>query len=208
MSRKDELLALAPGRIWRSDYAVTANGVVYSRLSGEWRTLKPVLHEGYGRVSIRVGHGLFKPIKVARIVCEAFHGLRPFDGALVRHLDGNRSNDAASNLAWGTVADNAQDAVQHGTHTGADNGRKSIPKRSGDKCHHAKLTWQQVREMRQRRANGEHIAALAKDYSVDPSRVSCICSGKTWKEPGAVITLGQRAAMRTYAGKPLAQGVK
>lgn len=44
--------------------------------------------------------------KVHRLICEAFHGLPPFDGAVVMHLDEDASNNHADNLAWGTQRDN------------------------------------------------------------------------------------------------------
>lgn len=52
---------------------------------------------------------------VHRLVCETFVGPEPFPGALVRHLDGDRLNNLADNLAWGTHADNTADAKGHGT---------------------------------------------------------------------------------------------
>jgi hypothetical protein len=44
--------------------------------------------------------------KVARLVCEAFHGAPPASGAVVMHLDENAANNRASNLAWGTQKEN------------------------------------------------------------------------------------------------------
>jgi hypothetical protein len=40
--------------------------------------------------------------KIARLVCEAFHGPAPFDGAVVMHIDENAANNRPSNLEWGT----------------------------------------------------------------------------------------------------------
>ena len=51
-----------------------------------------------------------------RLVAEAFLGPRP-RGLVCRHLDGNASNNAASNLAWGTGSENNYDSVRHGTWT-------------------------------------------------------------------------------------------
>jgi hypothetical protein len=48
------------------------------------------------------------------LVAEAFHGPRPI-GYEVRHLNGNAHDNRASNLAWGTPAENAQDKRLHGT---------------------------------------------------------------------------------------------
>jgi hypothetical protein len=48
------------------------------------------------------------------LVCEAFHGPRP-EGMQVRHLNGNETDNRASNLAWGTRSENEIDKVHHGT---------------------------------------------------------------------------------------------
>lgn len=45
-------------------------------------------------------------MKVHRLVCEAFHGPAPFDGAVVIHLDEDATNNHASNLKWGTQKEN------------------------------------------------------------------------------------------------------
>jgi hypothetical protein len=47
-----------------------------------------------------------KSYKVARLVCEAFHGAPPFDGAVCMHLDENSRNNAPTNLKWGTQKEN------------------------------------------------------------------------------------------------------
>lgn len=49
-------------------------------------------------------HG--KTFKVARLVCEAFNGPPPFDGAVCMHLDENASHNTPDNLAWGTQKEN------------------------------------------------------------------------------------------------------
>lgn len=48
----------------------------------------------------------FGNIKVHQAVCEAFHGPRPFDGAVVIHLDENGLNNRPENLRWGTQKEN------------------------------------------------------------------------------------------------------
>lgn len=47
-----------------------------------------------------------KTYKVHRLVCEAFHGSPPFDGAVCMHLDENAANIAPTNLSWGTQKEN------------------------------------------------------------------------------------------------------
>lgn len=40
--------------------------------------------------------------KIAQLVCEAFHGEKPFENAVVMHMDENSANNRPSNLQWGT----------------------------------------------------------------------------------------------------------
>lgn len=49
-----------------------------------------------------------------RLMMEAFHGLDP-DKPHCRHMDGNARNNVLSNLEWGTVQENAEDRMRHGT---------------------------------------------------------------------------------------------
>jgi len=44
--------------------------------------------------------------KVARLVCEAFHGSSPEDKPVCMHLDENARNNKPENLAWGTQKEN------------------------------------------------------------------------------------------------------
>lgn len=52
---------------------------------------------------------------VHSLVLEAFTGLCPA-GMECRHLNGDRQDDRAENLAWGTESQNTLDQVAHGTH--------------------------------------------------------------------------------------------
>lgn len=47
-----------------------------------------------------------KTRKVARAVCEAFHGPAPFERAVVMHLDESAANNRPENLRWGTQKEN------------------------------------------------------------------------------------------------------
>ncbi len=51
---------------------------------------------------------------IHRLVCEAFHGAPPSPKHQVRHLDGDRTSNLPSNLAWGTQEENWQDRKAHG----------------------------------------------------------------------------------------------
>ena len=44
--------------------------------------------------------------KVAKLVCETFHGPRPFPKAVVMHDDDDQTNNCQENLIWGTQKQN------------------------------------------------------------------------------------------------------
>lgn len=63
--------------------------------TGQW--------DGHRYVYSRRGH---KTLKVARLVCEAFHGTPPQIDSVCMHLDENSRNNEPGNLAWGTQKEN------------------------------------------------------------------------------------------------------
>ena len=54
---------------------------------------------------LRVGR-LKRTFKIAHLICEAFHGPRPFPKAVAIHIDEDPSNNAPVNLKWGTQKEN------------------------------------------------------------------------------------------------------
>lgn len=114
----------APG--YEGFYEVSSGGRVRSvertvnAPYGKQRVLKGkilVLHpdpQGYLRAGLS-REGKLTPLKVSRLVALAFHGHQPSE-IVARHLDGDKSNNTRSNIAWGTSGDNSQDSLRHGTH--------------------------------------------------------------------------------------------
>ena len=101
-------------------YAVGSDGSVWSwrprnrcAKTLRWRLLKPTPSKGYATLRLR-SNGKTITQKVATMVCETFHGLRP-QGMEVCHWDGNAKNDSSSNLRWGTSLENSADCRRHGT---------------------------------------------------------------------------------------------
>lgn len=99
------------------DYSISDHGRVRRDVATHsWRAnrlLKSVLHEGgYEIVSLhRDGSGLNK--KVHRLVAIAFIP-NPDGLPTVNHIDGNKRNNLASNLAWASYADQARHALRTG----------------------------------------------------------------------------------------------
>jgi hypothetical protein len=101
---------------WRSSltlpgYEVNSDGELRNA-ARPTRILKTPLTEGYPSIRARG-----KSCKVHTLVCEVFHGPKPTPGHEVRHLNGDRTDNRAENLAWGTRSENVRDAIDHGTHS-------------------------------------------------------------------------------------------
>lgn len=120
-----------------SRYAIDENGIVISVCSlngrgkdrpwGNATRVKPNIdRDGYHIVCLcHDGHK--RTLHVHALVLKTFAGPCS-DGMVCRHLDGNKTNNHVSNLAWGTPKENSQDMILHGT------------SRKGDKHNMAKLT--------------------------------------------------------------------
>lgn len=86
---------------WEGLYAVTSEGDVISYHSGAAKELKtPPNSEGYCQVNLcRDGEAVNRHVHT--LVATTFIGPRP-DGLEILHLNGNRRDNSAENLAYGT----------------------------------------------------------------------------------------------------------
>lgn len=97
------------------EYAVSSWGRVRSSRQRPTRMLKTRRGNPYVQVSLCTEPTKHVTKSVHVLVCEAFHGPRP-EGMQVRHLNGDHTDNRASNLQWGTATENALDRVAHGRH--------------------------------------------------------------------------------------------
>ena len=104
------------GRVRSIDREVEDGRRRLRRLKG--RVLNPGLQtSGYRQVHL-MRDGVDTPSLVHRLVLIAFSGPPP-EGAVACHGNGDRGDNRAANLRWGTMQENTADAVEHGTHNGA-----------------------------------------------------------------------------------------
>lgn len=127
-----------------------------------------VQSNGYAAVTISKG-GEYRPYNIHVLVLEAFEGPRP-DGMVARHLNGDRLDNRANNLAWGTPAENQQDRHVHGTAT------------IGEKHPMAKLTLAEVHKIRGFRHHGFSTRWIANRFGISRATVNDIAAGRIWKE--------------------------
>jgi hypothetical protein len=143
---------------------LSEEGEVISLYKAAARVLKPTRSGEYLAVN-----AAGKTTHIHRLMAETWFGPAPFTGAEVRHLDGNRFNNALRNLAWGSYADQWRDKIRHGT----DN--------CGERNPQAKLTRERVRQMRDLRCRGRTFKSIAEAFGISPMTAHRAITGGSWK---------------------------
>lgn len=109
--------------------------------------------------------------KVHRLVAKAFCRGQSKEKKLALHKDGNKENNRATNLYWGTAKDNKADSQRHGTNT-QDWTWETAPTRI--------LQPRNVRRIRKLFAK-KSITEIANMYDVHYKTIHDIKVGKTWR---------------------------
>jgi hypothetical protein len=110
-----KMAVCVPGTSGR--YTISSEGEVRS-YTQKWHGSSiggTVMSTGYRSVGITAeAGGKSRTHLVHRLVCAAFHGDPPSAGHTdVRHLNGDKTDNRAVNLAWGTRSENMLDVVRH-----------------------------------------------------------------------------------------------
>ncbi len=157
-------------------YRVGTDGTVWSCwkrgnrpvVMGDWKELKPTPVEcGYRRINIYRNGERFH-YQLHTLILETFVGPCS-DGMVCRHFpDRNPANNRLDNLQWGTEVENNADRVVHGTTN------------RGERCGTAKLTSDDVRDIRRRRGLGESLKSLSLEYGISQGHISELASRKKW----------------------------
>ena len=150
---------------------------------------------GYVQVSLSCSGKKIKRVYVHQLVLLAFVGERPL-GHVVNHKDLDKSNNQLSNLEYTTSRENNNHAIKL---RGRIRGPKMTPrplkgKQIGDKHWmkrhpekilkgeelNSKLTADQVRSIREKRAMGIKYKFLVEEFGISIAHVSRICLNKRW----------------------------
>jgi hypothetical protein len=121
-----------------SNYSVTKDGRVYSRISSAY--LKTQWAKGYAQVFLSHDNGVKRWRKVHRLVLLAFVGLPEGDQIGLHGPKGSSCNDL-SNLYWGTYSQNSKaDRERDGTDINrSKNGRSKLTEEERWEIHQAKM---------------------------------------------------------------------
>jgi hypothetical protein len=133
----------------------------------EGKVLTPRLHQfKYLKVSLSRKNVTYTRL-IHRLVLEAFIGPCPSDMECC-HNDGNASNNRIDNLRWDSHRANMSDQTLHETSN------------RGERHGRAKLTEDQIFEIKRRLKAGELQREIAFDFEVSGPTVSRIKSGHAW----------------------------
>jgi hypothetical protein len=151
-----------------TNYLASVDGQIFSKL--KHRILRSfVNNSGYAYVHVRCDGGAkHQNVCVHKLVALTWLGTRPVN-CVVNHKDGNRLNNAVSNLEWCTQSDNVKHAVSQGKGRGETNGN-------------AKLTEKSVRALRELHTTGYYThVELAEFFGISKSLSAQVCRGVVWK---------------------------
>lgn len=151
---------MAPRKLTIDDYEITRDGKIINKHTGH--TLAPQPNgKGYLRVSIGK-----KLMFVHRLVAEKYIP-NPENKPQVNHKDGNKLNNCVDNLEWVTNQENRNHAVDNDLQV------------TGERCSWAKLTEENVKEIR---ANpGYENEYWARKFKVSRGTINDVVNYRTWK---------------------------
>lgn len=156
------------GRVRRVSYGSLRKGPK-NPLPFELRN-KPT-RQGYLDVCVAKDGSAQKWRRVHHLVALTFLGPPPTPDHIVCHKDGDKQNNRADNLYWGTKAENGQDATRHGVWA----------ERSALFEHPtAKLGVAEVRDIKAALKRGETHRVLAELHAVSRSTIAMISAGLNW----------------------------
>ena len=148
-------------------YGCDPDGTTYSTKGKR----KAVIHNtGYQVISMYV-NGKPKQLRAHRFIYECITGREIPSGMVINHIDGNKSNNAFSNLELVTHSENTKHALQIGLMkpcVGEFNGGATIS---------ADLVRNIIRDCMKGLSNKD----IGSKYSLDPKHVSLIRLKKRWK---------------------------
>lgn len=146
-----------------SGYSISSDGTIIGRRG---KALRPeTVKGGYKRVAM-VGRRVLLHVLIA----ELFIGPKP-DGTEVNHKNGDKANNAASNLEYLTPGEN----VRHSLDV------LGVKRARGERNSNATLTEDQVRQMRALYADGVSALEIDRRFALNRGHAWRVVTGQTWR---------------------------
>jgi hypothetical protein len=163
---------LVAGRWFESDTVIAR---IWRRVvqDGDCMVFTGSLNEhGYGQITVN-----YTLLRVPREVAKAFHGPPTPAAPHALHSCDNPPCCNPAHLRWGTRSQNMQEMWDR---------QRRLPSTSpsrlaGEGSSSARLTTDQVLQIRARRAEGESFSALGREYGMARESIRKICLRLTWK---------------------------
>ena len=115
--------------------------------------------------------GRKKTFRLHRLVMMAFNPIDNSENMQINHKDGNKKNNALSNLEWCTASENQIHAFKNGLQK---------PRR-GSSSNFSKLKEEDIKRIFELRVKGLTHQAIAEKIGCTRSNISYILSNKTWQ---------------------------
>lgn len=143
-------------------YFVDKLGNVWSTERGEPKLMSQFdSGNGYNRVCLTKS-GKWQSYDVHRLVAATFLGKTTKSQPYVLHWNDDRKDNRLENLRYGSQKENINDSKRNGT----------FPE--GERQGKSKLTVSQILAIRKKRAAGETLSSIAREFDITPSHVGNI----------------------------------
>lgn len=159
----------------KDGYFISNTGRVMSARKKTIKEMTVCKHrDGYGQVCFMKQDGTTISLKVHRLVAKAFIP-NPDNKPQINHKDENKLNNNAENLEWCT-------AYENNHHSKADyyKGLKILLRGVGV-SRNAKITAEDVRDIRLFRQQGVKLKDISRVYKLSESSLSTIANNKEWR---------------------------
>lgn len=152
-------------------YTINDNGEIFSDISGKMKTRNKGNTE-YQIINFMTQEGKKKTYRVHRLVMMAFKPIENMGKLEVNHIDGDKKNNALSNLEWCSSSENQKHAFQVGLQQ----------PRKGEKSNFSKLTQVDIDKIFELRKLGWLQKDIASQIGCTRSNISYILNHKTWQD--------------------------